>query len=113
MNRFELFCMIFYVLDAEWDETKDEELGNFLSEMNPFAFADIGSAEPSAYERFCQAVPETIKIEESYGIARNYIDSLGRDELENAFLNVDSKEWTECAKEYLSNPHKGQDIEHK
>ena len=41
MNQFELFCMIFYVLDAAWDETKDPELGNFLSGANPFLFSDI------------------------------------------------------------------------
>lgn len=27
MSRFELFCMIFYVLDTEWNETKDAQLG--------------------------------------------------------------------------------------
>lgn len=26
MNQFELFTMIFYVLDAEWDETQNEML---------------------------------------------------------------------------------------
>ncbi len=27
MNKFELFSMIFYVLDAEWDESKNPTLG--------------------------------------------------------------------------------------
>lgn len=35
MNKFELFCMIFYVLDAEWDESKNPTLGEFLSSANP------------------------------------------------------------------------------
>ena len=27
MNKFELFCMVFYVLDADWDDTKDAVVG--------------------------------------------------------------------------------------
>ena len=30
MNKFELFCMVFYVLDADWDETKDIIRYNFI-----------------------------------------------------------------------------------
>lgn len=46
MNKFELFCMIFYVLDAEWDESKDPILGEFLSSANPFLFEGLSSAVP-------------------------------------------------------------------
>ena len=49
MNKFELYCMIYYVLDAEWDESKNAELGKFLSSANPFQFRDIGSADPVIY----------------------------------------------------------------
>ena len=42
MKQFELFTMIFYVLDYYWDQNQEEELGNFLSDMSPFTFADIG-----------------------------------------------------------------------
>lgn len=31
MNQFELFCMVFYVLDADWDDTKDAAVGEYLS----------------------------------------------------------------------------------
>ena len=43
MNKFELFCLIFFALDNEWDKTQNEELGNYLSDANPFLFADIGN----------------------------------------------------------------------
>ena len=36
MTRYDLFCMIFLALDADWDETHDEELGKYLSDANPF-----------------------------------------------------------------------------
>ena len=52
MNKFELFCMVFYVLDADWDETKDIIVGEYLSGANPFLFADIGSADPTIFIHF-------------------------------------------------------------
>ena len=49
INKFELYCMVFYVLDTEWDENKNPQLGEFLSGANPFLFDDIGSADPTIY----------------------------------------------------------------
>jgi len=66
MNKFELYCMIYYVLDAEWDESKNAELGAFLSGANPFLFADIGSADPMVYAHFCENISGEITIENSY-----------------------------------------------
>ncbi|MCQ2506976.1 MAG: hypothetical protein MJ113_07395, partial [Lachnospiraceae bacterium] len=50
MNKFELYCMIFLALDADWDDTQDEELGKFLSDANPFLFAGNVSAVRSIYK---------------------------------------------------------------
>lgn len=107
MNKFELFCMIYYVMDAEWDETKNEELGEFLSSANPFQFTDIGSADPVIYEEFCKKIPDTIMPDDSYKYARNYVCSLENKAVEAAFLTVNSEEWDECLQEYLSQEHKG------
>ena len=90
MNKFELYCMIYYVLDAEWDENKNEELGKFLSSANPFQFKDIGSADPLIYK-----------------CAIKYVNSLESKDVKTAFLTVDREEWDECLKEYLSQEHKG------
>ena len=35
MTRYELFTMIYYVLDYYWDQNQGEELGNYLSHMSP------------------------------------------------------------------------------
>lgn len=107
MNKFELYCMIYYVLDAEWDESKNAELGKFLSSANPFQFSDIGSADPVIYEEFCKKIPDTITRDDSYGYARNYVESLGNRDVQAAFLTIDREEWDECLHEYLSQEHKG------
>ena len=62
MNKFELFCMVFYVLDADWDETKDIIVGEYLSGANPFLFADIGSADPTIFIHFCELIDADITI---------------------------------------------------
>lgn len=107
MNRFELYCMIYYVLDAEWDETRNDELGKFLSSANPFQFKDIGSADPTIYADFSKKIPDTITPDDSYGYAQNYVDLLGNKVVQAAFLTVEKKEWDECLREYLSREHKG------
>ena len=102
MSKYELFCMIFYVLDAEWDESNNAELGQFLSGANPFLFKETGSADPAIYQRFCEIVPNAISVENSYSIARKYICSLHNKIITSSFLSIDEAEWKECVKEYLS-----------
>ena len=96
MNRLELYRMIFYALDAQWDESENRELGDFLSRANPFLFADEGSADPAVYADFCRRIPEAIPIEKSYEIARGYVQTLGNAAIADAFSGVDEQEWLEC-----------------
>ena len=107
MNKFELFCMIYYVLDAEWDESGNKQLGEFLSSANPFQFEDIGSADPAIYEEFSKKVPDIITPDNSYEYAKKYVGTLENKEVQAAFLTIDRKEWSECLLEYLSHEHKG------
>lgn len=106
MNQFELFSMIFYVLDDVWDDSKDYDLGQFLSSANPFLFSDIGSADPYIYEDFKTKTSSTIKIKDSYKIAVDYIKSVEDGKFLNVFLTISEEEWTESVNDYLSEPHK-------
>ena len=109
MNKYELYCMVFYVLDAEWDENKNPQLGEFLSGANPFLFDDIGSADPTIYEKFCEIVNGNITVENSYGIASKQISELGNEVVSSAFSTINENEWVECVKDFLSSEHKGSD----
>ena len=106
MTQFELFCMIFYVLDAAYDQDKDEDLRNYLSNANPFLFEDIGSADPATYAEFCADVPNTISREKSYSIASQYIKKLQIPSLVKAFSTISETEWLEGLNSYLDSPHK-------
>ena len=110
MNKFELYCMIFYVLDEEWDESNNPQLGAFLSGANPFLFADIGSADPAIYTHFCETVTSQITIENSHEMAARYIAVLANESVSKAFASIDEAEWVECVKDYLSSEHKGSNL---
>ena len=106
MSRFELFTMIFYALDASWDDMHNEELGQFLSDANPFLFEDAGSADPAVFTLFCQGLPEQIDVSDSYDMASAYIKSLDNIAIKNAWEKIDPHEWEEGVCRYLSEPHK-------
>lgn len=104
MNKFELYCMIFYALDAQWEESENQELGEFLSRANPFLFADESSADPAVYADFCGRIPESISIEKSYKIARKYVQALGSAAIADAFPGGDEPEWAACTKRQRESP---------
>lgn len=109
MSRFDLFCMVFYVLDADWDETKDTVVGEYLSGANPFLFADIGSADPMVFIHFCEVIDEDITIENSYLLAKKYIADLNNDSISKAFYSISEEDWFDSVSDYLSKEHKGQE----
>lgn len=107
MSKFELFCMIFYVLDADWDETKDEIVGEYLSSANPFLFSDENSADPTIFINFCETINDDITTQNSYSLAQKYIDTLNCNNIKRAFSSITEEEWQECVFDYLSQNHKG------
>ena len=111
MNKFELFCLIFFALDNEWDKTQNEELGEYLSNANPFLFADIGSAISDCYILFCDFIGnKEITTENSFDIANSYVKSLTIKSVSSAFECINKDDWVKAVNKYLSQPHKGDNI---
>ena len=108
MNKFELFSLIFLALDADWDDTKDPELGQFLSSANPFLFGGSVSAVRDVFEDFCSFVGDTsITTENSFQIAKDYIRYIDIEAVSRSFSSLEENQWMDAAAEYLSGPHKG------
>lgn len=104
MTKFELFTMIFYALDAFYDENAPEEINYFLSDMCPFTFADENSADPAIYEDFCEFVEgKEIAIENSLKIAKEYASHLKAVNVQEAFVDMTEEFWIQGCREYLSN----------
>ena len=110
MNQFELFCLVYFALDSVWDNSRNKNLGQFLSDVNPFLLLDVGSADPAMFIEFCEFFPKKeFSIEESYTIANEYINRLDyyySDSVRDAWKSINQEKWIEAAKKYLSQPHK-------
>jgi len=80
MNKKLVFIAMHRALDCLYDETKREDLGNYLSEANPYIFTDRESADPAICADFCDYLSEKssqddFSPEESYLLVRQYLSS--------------------------------------
>lgn len=99
MDSFELFKMIFYALDNQYDENPNEELGDLLSSMNPFLFEGVGSAVADVYvdfEKMFKQKFDKCTVEEGYQFAIDYLKSLANKAAMKAFQNVSLEDWKEA-----------------
>lgn len=106
MTRYDLFCMIFLALDADWDETHDEELGKYLSDANPFLFAGEDSAISAVYTEFCRIIKtENIKKEKSFDLAKKYVKHLNNRAVTESFNLLEEDQWNDALDAYLDEKH--------
>ena len=101
MKRYELFAMIFYALDAYYEEDVPEEINNFLSDMCPFTFADEGSADPVIYKDYCEFMGnKEILLENSFSLAKEYVFQIKDLDLKEAFSDLTEEFWIQGCKEF-------------
>lgn len=102
MTRHDLFCMIFLALDADWNETRDEELGKYLSDANPFLFAGEDSAISDIYTEFCSIIKdESIVKEKSFGLVKKYVNHLNNRAITESFYLLEEDQWKDALNTYL------------
>ena len=106
MTQFELFCMVYYVIDAYYDQNKNDVLREYLSDANPFLFEESESADPAVFAEFCSIIDKPIDPSNSYAMAKKYIESLDIPELYDSFSSVSESDWQEGLETFLSNLHK-------
>lgn len=110
MNTFEFFSLIFLLLDNCWDNCKNKELGQFLSEMNPYAWKTEDSADPAWYEEFKLFIKgKSLKQDNGFQLAKEYLRSITYYKgLEKYLDKYDQDDWNDAMKQLLSQPHKGE-----
>lgn len=103
MTKKLLFIAMYRALDCLYDETPIEDLGNYLSEANPYLFTDRKSADPAVFTAFSQYFDslyanDDVTVEEGYTFVRKYLNS---DHLSYygdfipIFDDISLEEWTE------------------
>ncbi|MEE3485504.1 MAG: hypothetical protein VZQ98_14435 [Bacteroidales bacterium] len=112
MNEFELFTLIYYSLDAYFGkDVEDASINCVLSDMCPFTFDDIGSADPVMYEDYIKFIDgREITIENSLDFAREYVKTIDFADVTSALEEMTEEKWIKGCKEFLSQPHKGAEL---
>ena len=100
MNVYKSFVFMFYALDAIYDEAPNEELGNYLSGLNPFLFDDEGSADPAEYEEFKKSYKKHFDdraeaVSDIYEFCKEYLSANAPPEVTEAFSQTEKRDWIE------------------
>ncbi len=104
MNAYKTFIMMFYSLDAVYDETPNTELGNYLSSLNPFLFKGEGSADPAEYTEFKLEFSKTFNSDnippwKAYRFCEEYLKKAAPQEAIKAFHKITIEEWNNALDE--------------
>lgn len=102
MTKKLVFIAMYRALDCLFDETQREDLGNYLSEANPYLFTDRKSADPAVFAGFSSCFDsiytnDAITVEESYTLVRKYLCSEHLSyygEFAPIFDDISLEEWT-------------------
>ncbi|MDO4962040.1 MAG: hypothetical protein Q4E57_09395 [Eubacteriales bacterium] len=107
MTNYELYCAIFLAFDADWDETHNEGLREYLSDANPFLFEGENSADPAIYAEFCKFMSEyKLTVENSFEIAQKYVEHLQNADLKESFDLLEEEQWYEVLPQLLEEMRK-------
>ena len=92
-----IYISMYRVLDCLYDEKPDNSLGKFLSDANPYLFADHSSADPVIEDEFIKYAAEYLNgqeltFENSYEMVVRYLEN--NTTFAERFKDIDLEEWT-------------------
>ena len=105
MNCYDTYKMLYFSLEYIYEDTKEENLGEFCSDMSPFIWEGENSGDPSYYEKFKKMYNEKYKdnctLEEAYNFCIDYLNEENKDNIYaksaiKAFKSISLDEWIEA-----------------
>ena len=102
MNQRDIFIMMYFCLDAYWEEHQTDELGNICSDHNPFLWEGETSGDPACYIEFCELVEDkNYSTEEGFEMAKKYVKTLNSEEATKAMNDVTLGDWKDGYEDFL------------
>lgn len=103
MRVYDYFVLMYYALDSVYQDSPNEELLDYISDLNPFIWADESSADPAEYEDF-KSEFQKCGTTDAYGyiFVKNYINRKCGKSIKDAFSTISKSAWKRAMKEYLS-----------
>ncbi len=102
MSVYDFFVMMFYSLDHAFQKSPNEELRLYLSDLDPFIWADECSADPAEYEDL-KSDFQKHGTTDAYGyvFVKDHIDRKCSGTIKAAFSTISKSAWKRAMKEYL------------
>ena len=88
------YIAMYRALDCRQEETKNEELKEYLDFMNPYVFVDRKSADPAYYAEYIEWIKKNddfCKENNSYEITKKYLKD--KTNFYNLFIDISNEEW--------------------
>ena len=110
MNNFEFFSFFYLMLNSCWEKNKNETLGQFLSEMNPFLWKQEVSADPAYFEEFKTFMKDkSLGNDNGFQLAKDYLKTIDYfPNLEKYLDEYDQDCWNDAMQQLMNQPHKGE-----
>ena len=93
-NPVVAYIAMYRALDCRQEETKNEELREYLGDINPYVFVDRKSADPayySEYEKWLENNESYCKNNNSYEIIKKYLKD--NTDFYDLFIDISNEEW--------------------
>lgn len=112
MNKFELFSLIYYVLEAYYGlDIEDTFINSVVSDMNPFIFDDIGLEDPAVYDEYKDFNEgKGITVERSFDIAKEYLKTTDYADVTPALVGTTEEWWIDGARSIFHSHIKGKTL---
>lgn len=94
MNKKIAYIAMYRALDCRQKETKNEELREYLGDINPYVFVDRKSADPAyyvEYENWLEKNNVFCEKNNSYEIIKKYLKD--KTNFYNLFIDISNEEW--------------------
>lgn len=91
MTSKNIFIAMYRALDCLYDEHPFEELGEFLSEANPYLFQDRYAVDPAIQKEFEEFVRVDMDTADAYECVKQYLAQ--RTEFYDTFSDISLEEW--------------------
>ena len=93
MRANNIYIAMYRALDCLYDEHPNNELGEFLSEANPYMFKDRHAADPAIQKDFDEFVYEDMESVEAYECVKRYLTN--KTSFCDIFSDITLEEWVE------------------
>ena len=93
MTAKNIYVAMYRALDCLYDEDPFEELGEFLSEANPYLFQDRHAADPAIQKEFDEFVRGDLNMADAYECVKQYLAK--KTQFHDTFSDITLEEWTD------------------